>query len=231
MKEAMENNAVEKRADTSAGLSRRRFLTFASGIVGAGALIAACNKDDDSPAPASDGTIDLGANDTGLLNLLFALQQIEAAFYEQVFYNEFIGMTADERTKISEIRNHEITHREFFRNLLGGNGTALEVEFPRIKFLDRNSVLENAKLIEDLTVGALNGMASLIVTPDYLTLVGKMASVEARHSVYIGELLAKNTFDNTTDPYGMEPGNAPNNVIAVANNFLKTKISGKNLPA
>ena len=39
MKEAMENNAVEKRADTSAGLSRRRFLTFASGILGAGALM------------------------------------------------------------------------------------------------------------------------------------------------------------------------------------------------
>ncbi|MEZ5017887.1 MAG: ferritin-like domain-containing protein [Flavipsychrobacter sp.] len=231
MKEAMENNAVEKSADATAGLSRRRFLTFASGVLGASALIAACNKDDDSPAPASDGTIDIGANDTGLLNLLFALQQIEAAFYEQVFFNEFIGMTADERTKISEIRNHEITHREFFRNLLGSNGTELEVEFPRVRFTDKNSVLENAKLLEDLNVAALNGMATLMVTPDFLTLVGKMASVEARHAVYVSELIAKNTFDNTTDPYGMEPGNAPNNVIAVANNFLKTKISGKNLPS
>lgn len=230
MKEAMKNNAVEKRADTSAGLSRRRFLTFAGGIVGAGALIAACNKDDD-PTPTSDGTIDIGANDTGLLNLLFALQQIEAAFYEQIFVTEFIGMTADERLRFSEIRNQEIIHREFFRNLLGDSGTELEPEFPRVRFTDRNSVLENAKLIEDLNVSALNGMAPLIVTPAYLTLVGKIASVEARQSVYISELIAKGTFDNTTDVNGMEPGNAPNNIITIANNFLKNNISGKNLPS
>ncbi len=232
MKKAMKNNAVEQRAETSAGLSRRKFLTYASGVIGASALIAACDKDDDStPGPTGDGSTDLGTNDTGLLNLIFVLQQIEARFYEEMFYNKFIGMTTEEQNRLSEIRNHEITHREFLRRLLGDKGVEVEPEFPAVKFTDKNSVLENAKLLEDLTVSALNGIAPLVTTPQYLVMVGKMASVEARHAAYVSELRSANSFDATTDLNGMEPGTAPNNVIAVANNFLKNNVSGKNLPS
>ena len=64
-----------------------------------------------------------------------------------------------------------------------------------------------AKTFEDLGVAAYNGAAQYISSTDYLTLAGKIVSVEARHASSIRDLLnpksgdfAPSTFDNVFKP-------------------------------
>lgn len=211
-------------------VSRRRFLGYtgaASGIV----LLASCNKDDDMMNP-SDG-IDLGSGDVGILNYAYALEQLEAAFYTQVAMTPFSGITAGETALLTDIRDHEIAHREFFKNALGSAAIpALEVNFSSINFSDRNSVLGTAKAFEDLGVSAYNGAGKLIMSPDYLVLAGKIVSVEARHAAYIRDLISNGSFADSTviDNNGLDTSRMPSEVLQIASAFLKSKINASNLP-
>ncbi len=66
---------------------------------------------------------------------MYVLAQLEAAFYTQVILRRFNGMTDLERDYLENIRDHEIAHREFFKNLLGGAAiAALEFDFTIDRF-------------------------------------------------------------------------------------------------
>src|SRR5687768_3786783 len=105
-------------------VSRRKFMRLA-GIFGVTATVAAsCNKTNDNSG------VDLGSGDTGILNYAYALEQLEAAFYTQVVATPYTGITADEMMFMTDIRDHEIAHREFFKKALGNKAiVALEVDF------------------------------------------------------------------------------------------------------
>lgn len=213
------------------GVSRRRFFTIAGVGILAASTIASCKKDD---APSvTDGTIDLGSGDVGILNYAYALEQLEAAFYTKVASGFYAGATAAEMDRLKEIRDHEIAHREFFKNALGSKAIpGLEVDFSKIDFTSRDSVLGTAKAFEDLGVSAYNGAGKLIVSADYLLLAGKIVSVEARHAAYIRDIISNGSFaDNTTvGSNGLDMAKMPSDVLAIAGTFLKSKISAKNLP-
>lgn len=212
-------------------LHRRKFLLFTGAAVSAAAVLAACNKDD-GPGTTNDG-IDLGSGDTGILNYAYALEQLEAAFYTQVMLTPFSGMSAVETSFLADIRDHEIAHREFFKNALGAKAISdLTPDFKAINFSDRSSVLGTAKAFEDLGVSAYNGAGKLITDPAYLGLAGKIVSVEARHAAWIRDLISPGSFaDNTAiDMNGLDMAKEPKDVLAVANTFLTTKVSGNNLP-
>lgn len=211
-------------------LSRRRFFTLAGGLVAAGALLDACKKDDDD---VMDTGINLGSGDTGILNYAYALEQLEAAFYTQVALTPYSGITAAETALLTDIRDHEVAHREFFKKALGTSAIpALEVNFSSITFSSRDSVLATAKAFEDLGVSAYNGAGKLITTPDYLLLAGKIVSVEARHAAYIRDIIANGSFaDSTTvDLNGLDKSRTPSEVLAIASGFLKSKLNANNLP-
>jgi hypothetical protein len=217
----------------AAGVSRRRFLGFAGGLAGLGLLTAAaagCKKDDDD----DDSSVNLGSGDIGILNYAYALEQLEAAFYTQVIMQQYSGMTNDERSLITDIRDHEIAHREFFKAALGSSAIrGLTPNFSAVNFADRNSVLTTAKTFEDLGVSAYNGAGKLIVSADYLLLAGKIVSVEARHAAYIRDLLVPNSFaDNTVvdTTNGLDVVRMPTAVLAAAQPFIFEKINGSNLP-
>lgn len=214
--------------ESVSGLSRRRFLGFAGGLAGAGMIISSCNKDDDTVP--SDGTIDLGTNDEGLLNLIFVMQQIEADFYQKANERPYIGINESNKTLLGHILKHEIIHREFFRKLLGGLGTTVETNFDAVRFTDVNSVVAHAKIIEDTLVSALNAMGRLMIAPENVELVLKLASVEARHISYISTLRDNDSFADVTDANGLETGSLPSNVVLIINRYLNTKVSGNNLP-
>lgn len=212
-------------------ISRRRFLGYGGAATALVIGLAACNKDDNN-TPSMNG-IDLGTGDLGILNYAYALEQLEAAFYTQVLATPYSGGSTAEMALLADIRDHEIAHREFFKNALGSNAIqALEVDFAAINFSSRDSVLGAAKTFEDLGVQAYNGAGKLITTPDYLTLAGKIVSVEARHAAYIRDLISNGSFaDNTiVDSNGLDMSKAPAEVLVAANTFLKTKVSGSNLP-
>ncbi len=211
-------------------VSRRNFLGY---IGGASALIltaAACKKDD---APASNSGVNLGSGDVGVLNYAYALEQIEAAFYTKVFQSVYSGITASENALLGDIRDHEIAHREFFKNALGASAIpTLELDFSTINFGSRDSVLGAAKAFEDLGVTAYNGAGKLLVSADYLTLAGKIVSVEARHAAYIRDLISNGSFaDNTAlDANGLDMARTPAEVLAIAGTYVKTKLNASNLP-
>lgn len=218
---------------TAKSFSRRKFF----GIAGAGAAImataSACKKDDNNN---NNGGVDLGSGDTGILNYAYALEQLEAAFYSQVVATPYTSISALEMEYMTDIRNHEVAHREFFKVALGSNAiVALEVDFSSIDFTSRDSVLATAKAFEDLGVTAYNGAGQLISTSadgaNYLTLAGKIVSVEARHAALIADLISNGTFANTTDGMGLDAAKTPSEVLSIAGTYIKTKINASNLPS
>ncbi|MEP7253726.1 MAG: ferritin-like domain-containing protein [Ginsengibacter sp.] len=213
--------------------SRRKFF----GIVGAGAAImataSACKKDDNNTN--NDG-VDLGSGDTGILNYAYALEQLEAAFYTQVVTTPYASISALEMEYMTDIRNHEVAHRAFFKAALGSSAIQdLEVDFSSIDFSSRDSVLGTAKAFEDLGVTAYNGAGQLISTTTdgaaYLTLAGKIVSVEARHAALIADLISNGTFANTVDGMGLDGAKSPSEVLAIAGTYIKTKINASHLPS
>lgn len=221
-------NTIQEEVSHSKGVSRRKFLGYAGGLAGAGMLIASCKKEDDPVT--SDGAIDLGTNDEGLLNLLFVLQQVEAALYDTVLKNKYTGMTAEEEAYFKEMHDHEIAHRELLRNYLKGKGTVITTDFSRVKFSVRSSVLENIELIENLVVATLNEAGRLFIAGEHVSIAGKMASLEARHAATVSNMISMGNFFGTVDVTGAEQGSLPSNTVTTINNFLATKVSGNNLP-
>lgn len=224
-----EDQALVKEQDFfSSKLERRSFLRFAgAGAAGIALVAAGCKKD------KIEAGVFLGSGDIGILNYAYALEQLEAAFYVQVANSFYTGASQAEKNLLIDIRDHEIAHREFFKNALGTNAiSALEVNFASINFADRTSVLGTAKAFEDLGVSAYNGAGFLFRDAGYLTLAGKIVSVEARHAAAIRELLTPNSFANNEvlDANGLDKSRMPAEVLSIAGAFIKTKINANDLP-
>lgn len=216
-----------------AQLSRRKFLGFAGAATGIAAIAVSCTKEQTTSSKSTLDGVDLGSGDPGILNYAYALEQLEAAFYTKVVSSQFSGITASETALITDVRDHELAHREFFKNALGSAAIgALEVDFSSIDFGSRDSVLATAQAFEDLGVSAYNGAGSLLVTADYLVLAGKIVSVEARHAAYFRELVKPGSFadDTVVDMNGLDWAKKPTDVLAIAGKYIKTKINASNLP-
>lgn len=213
--------------------NRRKFLGVAGAASGLVVFAASCNKDEQVSSPGTLDGVDLGSGDTGILNYAYALEQLEAAFYTQVIMSQYSGISATEVTLLTDIRDHEIAHREFFKTALADAKIIdLEVDFSSIDFGSRDSVLATAKAFEDLGVSAYNGAGRLIVNPDYLTLAGKIVSVEARHAALVRDLISWGSFadDTVIDMNGLDGSRKPSEVLAIAKTYIKTEINASNLP-
>lgn len=221
---------LEKKPDDflSSQVHRRAFLKYAgAGAAGVALVAAGCSKDHDFEG------VYFGSDDIAILNYAYALEQLEAAFYTQVIASPFTGITATELSYLTDIRDHEIAHREFFKAALAGNAiTSLEVDFSTINFSSRDSVLATAKAFEDLGVSAYNGAGFLIKSPTYLTLAGKIVSVEARHAAAIRDLISNGTFADSTviSGQGLDTSRSPTQVLAIAKTYIKTQLNVSDLP-
>ena len=241
MKKTIFAPPLEKaKAISEFGMQRRNMLKFFGASAAVITIGSACNKDDD--APVSNGGVNLGSGDVGILNYAYALEQLEAAFYEKVVSSIYSGASALETEYLTDIRNHEVGHREFFKTAITAAAPtqvipALEVNFSSIDFTSRTSVLATAKAFEDLGVTAYNGAAQLITTsgngPTYLGLAAKIVSVEARHAALIADLISNGTFatDANADANGLDKARTPAEVLAIAGTYITTKIDASNLPS
>lgn len=225
--------------------SRRSFIKLSSAAVLTAFAFGALNPETLSAKTAFYGlpvdddkakAVDLGKGDTGVLNYAYALEQLEAAFYTQVIATPYSGMSSTERTVLTDIRDHEIAHREFFKAALGRNAIpGLQVNFTAINFGSRDSVLGTAKTFEDLGVSAYNGAGQLLQKGDFLLIAGKIVSVEARHAAAIRDLLqpmsAFFSGDDVTDPAtGLDPARLPSQVLPLVAPFIRTPITANGLP-
>ncbi|GAB3662492.1 hypothetical protein GCM10027594_31890 [Hymenobacter agri] len=216
-------------------MQRRSFLRFAGATAGATALVlTGCSKDDNKPTTAP---INVGSGDVGVLNYAYALEQLEAAFYAAVrsgSYYTSLAATSAERLALDDLYYHEVIHRDFLKAAItaaapGSIIPALEVDFTTnagyVDFTTRASVLNTARVFEDLGVAAYNGAAKYLTDPTYLLLAGKIVSVEARHAALVRDLFTEGNFIaadvariNTT---ALEISREPADVVSMVNNYLK----------
>lgn len=221
-------------------LARRSFLKLAgAGAASIGLLtVASCRKQEDSSLNpkksihlSSNGSVDIGSGDLGILNYAYALEQLEAAFYTQVVATPFKGIDSSELQCLRTIRQHEVCHREFFKAALGTNAIpTLTPDFSKIDFTSGTAVIATAKAFEDLGVQAYDGAGYLIQNTDYLTLAGKIVSVEARHAAYLRNLVKFGDYagSDVVDNNGLNKSSTIAEVLAIANTFLKTKVNASN---
>lgn len=237
----METNQEKKGAPLSEELvtqqlSRKKFFSYA-GLFGVTATMATgCAKEidfwDKRPRKNVD-EIDLGEGDVGVLNFAYSLEQLEAAFYTQVTAMPYAGMSERERVYLHDLRDHEIAHREFFKKVLGADAIPeLKVDFSIVDFKSRRSVLETARMFEDLGVAAYNGTGQLLKNVNNLVLAGKIVSVEARHAAIIRNLLRMGSFADRTivNNQGLDVVLDPVQVLETVGPFIKTVLSAARLP-
>lgn len=217
-------------------MQRGRFLKYLGVSTAASALLLAGCDNDDGPSMNAPG-VDLGSGDTGILNYAYLLEQLEAAFYEMVVSMPYTGITSAETSILTDIRDHEKAHRDFFKAALGTSAiAAVEFNFTSIDFGNRTSVLGVARTFEDLGVAAYNGAGKLLTNPEYLLLAGKIVSVEARHASAIRDLLNPFSADYagddviTTDT-GLDLAKSPADVLSAAGSFVRNTVKFDNLPS
>jgi len=216
-----------------ANMARRSFLRYAGASAAAVAVMgaaASCSKNDRVIVTPGGGA-DIGSGDPGILNYAYALEQLEAAFYLQVIATPYSGISTIETSYLTDIRDHEVVHRDFFKAALGSKAiTALTPDFSKIDFSSRDKVLAAAKAFEDLGVQAYDGAGYLIKDAGYLTIAGKIVSVEARHAALISNLISPGTFvpADQVNSDGLNKSASIAEVLAQANTYLKTKVSAVN---
>jgi Ferritin-like domain/TAT (twin-arginine translocation) pathway signal sequence len=232
---------------------RRDFLKWS----GAGALaaigMAACSDETDvrsitevqtdtvtvNPPPTTYPSVTLNfANNFGILNYAYALEQLEAAFYTLVVANGSFNtiFPENERRVLTDLRDHEIAHREFLERAIPALGGTLIPDltpnFDTINFASRESVLTASRAFEDLGVAAYNGAGPLFSQDEtgrtLLTLAGKIVSVEARHAATIRDLMAPRTEAFAVNPF--DPAYTPQQVLAVAQPYIRNTITATNVP-
>ncbi|QRR01271.1 ferritin-like domain-containing protein [Dyadobacter sandarakinus] len=228
----MEKNLLTNAGPVLEKVNRRYFLRSAGVAAATGAFIMSCTLEDHE---VDSQVVDLGTGDVGILNYAYALEQLEAAFYTQVIATPYSGMTAEEKTILTDIMYHEIIHRQFFKAALGGAAIkGLTPNFAGINFSDRASVLGAAKIFEDTGVSAYNGAGNLITDVNYLLVAGKIVSVEARHASAIRDLLNPNSADfagdDIIDANGLDLASKPGVILPAVQPFVVNKISGSGLP-
>jgi hypothetical protein len=239
------------------GTDRRKFLQLSGlALAGTGLFLVGCEDDDgdiiNDDNPPGGETFDLGSGNLGILNYAFALEQLEAAFYTKVVEGSYwAGAPSNEKQIIEDTYEHEVIHREFFRTAISAAVPAeqvlpdLEFDFSSIDFGNRDSVLNTAVLLEDTGVAAYNGAAKLISTDEtglvYLTLAGKIVSVEARHASAFRNLVAPGTDNFASANVLVDLGGSgkaydkatpPADVLAAVSslNIIVTPFTAKNLP-
>ncbi len=222
-------------ANLARATNRRTFLQWAGLTVGVAAI--GCSDDDNGTGPGPmPQAQNLGSGDTGILNYAYALEQLEAAFYMQAVAMPYAGMNSAEMQILSDIRDHEIIHREFLKTALGTNAiSTLDFDFASVNFASRASVLGTAKVFEDLGVSAYNGAGQLLTSAALLGIAGKIVSVEARHASVIRDLLNPGSADFAGDDVvtpsnGLDVVRSPGMVLSAAATFIKTPINANQLP-
>lgn len=192
-----ERTVVVQSAAELVGLPTRR--GFLKALAAGGSLVlmpavfAACDDNNNTiTGPTTSAqTISLGS-DVGIFQFAYVLEQLESTFYEQVakLSNFQTLFSPAEQELLTDIRNDEVAHREFFRAALNGSFPTLAFNFNSLgTTLTRQQLLTTALTLETNGIAAYNGAGASIKNANNLLVAGKIVSVEARHTSAIADAL------------------------------------------
>jgi rubrerythrin len=158
-----------------AGVTRASFIL--RGALAAGALYGT-----GAVAPfVSRAFAAVPANDVAILGFALGLENLEVAFYKAGAARA--GLTGQAKKLTDEFAAHENEHVAAltgFVQALGGKPPAVQqFKFP---FKDQASFLKMAVTLEEVGIGAYNGSAPAIVSPDLIAAAGSIVQTEARHA-------------------------------------------------
>lgn len=235
----MKNVTNRPEATTLEASSRRSFLRVAGAAAVTGGLLTACSNADEvrvqpSGARAAGTMVSLPTGDVGILAFAYVLEQLEAAFYEMVLAKPYPNMSSADQMLWADIRGHEIIHRALFKAAVGSAVPDLTFNFSSIDFNNRADVISTAEALEKTGVGAYNGAGKYIKNADYLTLAGKIVSVETRHHSILRELqypysdaFAGPTI--VTSDTGLHLAYEPTYVLPIAQKYILEKLDASAL--
>jgi rubrerythrin len=120
-------------------------------------------------------------SDLAVVQFALGLEQLETAFYKAALARA--GLTGDVQTLATEFGGHEAEHAKALSQLVTQLGGKPEPA-PKATFglTDQASFLKLAVQLEDTGVGAYDGAAPAVSSPDILSALGEIVQTEARHS-------------------------------------------------
>jgi len=173
---------------------------------------------------AGRNKLDFG-DDFGILNLGLVLETTEVRFYERVISSPPRGLLPGEFEILRDIKANERQHLRFFKRALGPLRVKVpDSDFSSIDFTSRQSVLEAARNFEDNGVATLNGAGRRVKLPEFLTIAGKLVSVEGRHTASLRDMLNPGSRDfagdDVVDENGLDRAITPAESLARVSKFL-----------
>jgi rubrerythrin len=155
------------------------------------------------------------ADDVQTLSFALALEQLETAFYKAALQRA--GLTGDIQKLATAFGAQEAQHAQALSDLITQLGSK-PAPAPTAKFglTDQASFLKLAVTLEDTGVGAYNGAAPAIKTPDILSALGGIVQTEARHSAALRMLAGQDPA-----PQAFDKGLAPAQVSSVVQPYVQ----------
>ena len=133
-----------------------------------------------------------GGGDEAVLAFALTLERIEAAVYAKAVTVR--GLSPRVKKALQEISGHEAEHVKQLTQTLQQIGASAPPA-PKTSFpapAGEAALLGLAITLEETGVGAYNGAAPRLQSPDYLDAFGSIVQVEARHAGALRELAGRN---------------------------------------
>ncbi|KAH9991669.1 ferritin-like domain-containing protein, partial [Russula compacta] len=161
-----------------------------------------------------------------VLQYAFTLEQLETQFYSQIlskfsasdFASAGFVLPDAAIEQFKTIESHESTHASTIQGIITGFG---EKPISGCKFdvssmiTDLPTTLMNARVVEDVGVGAYLGAAHLIEDPRILTDAASILTIEARHQTMLNVLN-----NGTAVPEAFDIPLLPQEVLSIAGGFI-----------
>jgi len=151
--------------------------------------MTACNEGPLDPAPPV--TIAAGS-ETGILNALYAMEQLTNDFFSRVNDFPYPGMTAIERAAFAAVAAHDEAHVLYFVENVSQGRTfdAFTFRYATVDFGSRESVLGTARSLKDGAAASYLAALPRLTDPAVRNVVAKIAAVESRHAAVVRDIAA-----------------------------------------